>query len=141
MVDIDITLIVQIINFLVLLIILNALLLKPVVKHLNERDGNISSSHEEAKANMDRAGAMLTGFEVELAETRVTASQAYNGLQQEGMAEQKTMLAKAKADAQDKVEKARKEIEGEAARARQIIKSEMEKLPKDIAAKLLGRAV
>ena len=39
------------------------------------------------------------------------------------------------------VDKAKAEIESEAGKARQTLKSEMEKLPKDIASKLLGRAV
>jgi len=141
MVDINYTILVQLANFLVLIIILNALLLKPVMKHLSERDGKISSSHEEAKANADKAEAMLSDFERELTEARVNSNKAYSILQQEGIAEQRTSMTAARAEAQKFIDKAAADIEAEAARARQTLKAEMEKLPKEIAAKMLGRAI
>lgn len=141
MVDINYTLLIQLANFLVLIFLLNILLFKPVLRHLAERDGKVSKSHEEAKENADRAERLLSEFDSELAAARVKASQAYHALQQEGLAEQRAKVAEAKARAQELIEKARKEIEGEAGKARETLKAEMEKLPKDIAAKLLGRAV
>ena len=141
MVDINYTLLVQLANFIALIIILNYLLLKPVMKHLAERDGKISSSHEEAKANADKAEAMLAAFEGELMEARVKASQLYNGLQQEGVASQRASLTAIKAETQQMIEKALKDISADASKAREILKSEMEKLPREIASKLLGRTV
>jgi F-type H+-transporting ATPase subunit b len=141
MVDLNYTLLVQLANFLFLIIVLNALLLKPVLKHLAQRDGKISSSHEEARANAERAEEMLAGFERELADTRVKAKQIYNSLQQEGLAEQRARLGEGKAKAQQMIEKAQAEIEGDAARAREILNKEMEKLPRVIASKLLGRTL
>jgi F-type H+-transporting ATPase subunit b len=141
MVDINYTILVQLANFLVLLFILNFLLFRPVLKHLADRDGKISSSHEEARASAEKAENMVAEFERELATSRVKASQVYQALQQEGVSEQRARLAAAKAKAQEMVDKAKSEIESEAGKARETLKSEMEKLPKDIAAKLLGRAV
>jgi len=141
MVDINYTLFVQLANFLVLLVILNFLLLKPVLKHLAERDSKISSSHDEAKANANKAEGMVSEFERELAVTRVKANQIYAKLQQEGQAQQREKVSAIKAKAQEMIEKAKAEIEGEAKKARVTLQSEMEKLPKEIASKLLGRAV
>ncbi len=141
MVDVNYTILVQLANFIVLIFILNALLLKPVLKHLSARDARIQGSHDEAKENADRAEQLLASFEAELAEARVKANQAFNALQQEGIAEQRGKLAAAKAEAQKIVEKAESELAGEAAKARQVLQAEMAKLPKDIASKLLGRSV
>jgi len=141
MVDIDYTLLVQLASFVIFIIILNALLLKPVMKHMSERDNKVSSSHEEAKANADKAEAMLSDFERELGEARVKANKAYGALQQEGVTEQRARISEVKAQAQQMIDKARAEIQSDASRAREILKSEMEKLPRDIAAKLLGRTV
>ncbi len=141
MVDIDYTLLVQLASFIVFIVIMNALLLKPVMKHLSERDNKISSSHDEAKANAEKAESMLADFERELGDARVKASKAYSTLQQEGVAEQRAKVAGVKAQAQQMIDKARAEIQSDASRAREILKAEMEKLPKDIAAKLLGRTV
>jgi len=141
MVDINYTLLVQLANFLFLMVVLNVLLLKPVMKHMAERDNKISSSHDEAKANAQRAEDLLAQFDAELATARIKASQVYGTLQQEGASVQRAKLAEAKAKAQEMVEKAKSEIEKDAAGAREILKSEMEKLPRDIAAKLLGRSI
>jgi len=141
MVDINYTILVQLANFIALIIILNTLLLKPVLRHLAERDGKISSSHEEAKANADKAEAMLADFEAELKVARIKASQTYNALQQEGVAEQKAGISAIKADTQQMIDKAKKDIEADASGARDLLKAEMEKLPREIASKLLGRTV
>lgn len=141
MVDINYTLLVQLANFLVLIVVLNVLLLKPVLKHLAERDNKISTSHDEAKANAQRAEDLMAEFEAELGEARIKANQVYNGLQQEGASAQRASMNAAKAQAQEMIDKAKAEIEKDAARAREILKSEMEKLPRDIAAKLLGRTI
>ena len=141
MVDINYTILVQLANFIVLIFILNALLLKPVLKHLSARDAKIKGSHDEAKENADRAEQLLASFESELAEARVKANQAFNSLQQEGISEQRAKLASAKEEAQKIVEKAQAELSGEASKARQVLHAEMEKLPKVIASKLLGRTI
>ena len=141
MVDINYTILVQLANFLVLLFILNFLLFRPVLKHLADRDGKISSSHEEARASAEKAESMVAEFERELAASRLKANQVYQALQQEGVSEQRARLSAAKTKAQEMVDKAKSEIESEAGKARETLKSEMEKLPKDIASKLLGRAV
>lgn len=141
MVDINYTLLVQLANFIFLIIVLNALLLKPVLKHLGARDKKIAMSHEEAKEYADRAESMLTEFEHELADSRLKANQLYHGLQQEGVAAQRARLGEAKAKAQEMVEKAKGEIDVEAKGARQTLQKEMVKLPGEIASKLLGRAV
>jgi F-type H+-transporting ATPase subunit b len=141
MVDINYTLHIQLANFIFLIFVLNALLLKPVLRHMAARDKKVAVSHEEAKEYADRAEAMLAEFEHELADTRVKANQNYHGLQQEGIAEQRARLATAKARAQEMVEKAKGEIDASASGARVILKKEMEKLPGEIASKLLGRAV
>jgi F-type H+-transporting ATPase subunit b len=141
MVDINYTLLIQLANFIFLIIVLNALLLKPVLRHMAARDNKVAVSHEEAKEYADRAESMLAEFEAELADTRVKANQRYHGLQQEGITEQRARLSATKGTAQEMVEKARGEIDASAKGAREILKKEMEKLPGEIASKLLGRAV
>jgi F-type H+-transporting ATPase subunit b len=141
MVDINYTILVQLANFIVLIFILNALLLKPVLRHLSARDSKIQGSHDEAKENADRAEQLMASFEAELADARLKANQAFNSHQQEGIAGQREKLTAAKAEAQQILEKAQAELAGEAAKARQVLQSEMEKLPKEIASKLLGRSI
>ncbi len=141
MVDINYTILVQLANFVALIFILNALLLKPVLKHLKERDGKIQGSHDEARENAERAEQLFAAFETELAEARIKANQVFGSLQQEGIAEQRAKVGAAKAEAQQILEKAQAELAGEASKARQVLQSEMAKLPNIIASKLLGRSI
>ncbi len=137
----DYTFFVQLANFLVLIIILNALLFKPVLKHLSERDTKIAKQHEDASGYADKAQVMFQDFERELADARVKANQAYHSLQQEGMSRQRERLSQAKAEAQSMMEKARVQVSAESAKARETLEKEMAKLPGEIASKLLGRAI
>ena len=122
MIDINIAFFFQLANFIVLIFILNALLLKPVPKHLSARDAKIKGSHDEAKENADRAEQLLASFESELAEARVKANQAFSSFQQEGVAEQRAKLATAKDEAQQKLDQLNaklKEATQQAAKARE----------------------
>lgn len=141
MIDINYTILVQLANFVVLIFVLNAILIKPMMKHLAERDDKIGSSHDQAKANAQKAENLLAEYEAGLADARMKASHAYNSIQQEGLAEQRTKLADAREKAQEMMAKAVAEINAEAGKARKTLEAEMEKLPKDIASKLLGRAL
>jgi F-type H+-transporting ATPase subunit b len=141
MVDINYTFLVQLVNFLILIFILNTLLLKPVLRHLKERDGKIQGAHDEARENAERAEQMLATFESELAEARIKANQVFSSLEQEGIADQRAKVAAAKAEAQKILEKAQGELAGEASKAREVLQAEMAKLPGIIATKLLGRSI
>jgi len=141
MIDIDYTLLVQLANFIVLIFVLNVLLIKPMMKHLAERDDKISSSHGQAKANMEKAESMLAEYEAGLADARMKANQAYTAVQQEGIAQQRAKLVEAREKAQEMMGKAMAELDSEAGKARKTLETEMAKLPADIASKLLGRAI
>jgi len=131
----------QAVNFIVFLILFNAIIVKPMLKHLGERDGKVASGHEQAKENSDRAQAVLEDYEQAMASARSKASQAYNAAQDEGMKAHREKLAAARAEAQEIMDKAMADINSEADKARQTLKAEMETMPKEIAGKLLGRAV
>jgi F-type H+-transporting ATPase subunit b len=142
MVEINIpTMIMQAGNFLLFFFLFNMILVRPMVKHLQERDGKIGSDHEQAREAADRTQALLEDYEAQMAEARSKASQAYRASQDEGMNAQRAKLDTARAEAQTQVEKAIADIQAEAGKARDQIKAEMEKIPGEIASKLLGRAV
>jgi len=141
-IDINYTLLAfQAANFIVFLILFNLILVKPMLKHLKERDGKVTSDHEQAKESSDRAQAVMEDYEQAMADARSKASQAYNTSQEEGVKSQREKLAAARAEAQEIMEKAMADIKAEADKAREAIKAEMEMMPKEIAGKLLGRSV
>jgi len=112
-----------------------------VLRHLQDRDDKISGDHEQAKENSGRAQAMLEDYEHELADARSKASQTYMAAQEEGMVSQRDKLTAARTEAQDIMSKAMDEVVAEAEKASNALRAEVEQMQKDIASKLLGRAV
>jgi len=141
MIDIDKTLLYQIINFLVLLITLNFILFKPIRQVMLEREQGISSAFGDAKAAQERMQGMLENYNVSLADAKQKATTSYNALYQQGLDAQRDMIAAERAKAGEMLDKARAEIAAASTAARADLRKEAERLSQEITSKLLGRAV
>jgi F-type H+-transporting ATPase subunit b len=141
MIDIDITLLWQLANFIVLLIVLTAILFNPIRKIMLDREQGISSALEDAKAAQNRMQTILESYNVSLAEAKQKATTTYNTVYQQGLDAQRDMIAAERAKASDLLDKARKEIAAASTAARTDLQKEAERLSQEITSKLLGRAV
>jgi F-type H+-transporting ATPase subunit b len=141
MIDIDKSLLYQIINFIILLIALNFLLFKPIRQIMQEREQGISASFGDAKAAQDRVKSLMDSYDASLAEAKQKAASAYNTLYQQGLDAQRDMISAERAKAGEMLDKARAEIAAASTSARADLKKEAERLSQEITSKLLGRAV
>jgi F-type H+-transporting ATPase subunit b len=141
MIDINISLLYQLINFIVLLIALNFILFKPIRQIMQEREQGISSALEDAKAAQNRMQSLLENYNASLAESKQKATSAYNAIYQQGLDAQRDMISAERTKAGEMLDKARAEIAAAANSARADLKKEAERLSQDITSKLLGRAV
>jgi F-type H+-transporting ATPase subunit b len=141
MIDINISLLYQLINFIVLLIALNFILFKPIRRIMQEREQGISSALEDAKAAQNRMQSLLEHYNASLAESKQKATSAYNAIYQQGLDAQRDMISTERTKAGEMLDKARAEIAAAANSARADLKKEAERLSQDITSKLLGRAV
>lgn len=141
MIDINISLFMQLANFLVLLIVLNVILFKPIRQIMQERQQGISSAFSDAKAAQERMQNLLDQYNGSLAEAKQKATTAYNGLYQQGLDSQRDMIAAERSTSGELLDKARGEIALASSAARGDLRKEAERLSQDISAKLLGRAV
>jgi F-type H+-transporting ATPase subunit b len=141
MIDINIALLYQIINFLILLIALNFILFKPIRQVMREREQGISSALEDAKAAQNRMQSLLEHYNTSLAESKQKAASSYNAIYQQGLDAQRDMISAERTKAGEMLDKARAEIAAAANSARADLKKEAERLSQDITSKLLGRAV
>lgn len=141
MIDINITLLWQLANFLVLLIVLNFILFKPIRQVMLEREQGISSALGDAKAAQERMQAILERYNASLAEAKQKSATTYNTVYQQGLDAQRDMISAERDKAIELLDKARKEIAAASAAARADLKQEAERLSQDITSKLLGRAV
>lgn len=141
MIDINNTLLIQLVNFIVLLIALNFILFKPIRKTMQDREQGISSSFSDAKAAQDRVQSLLEQYNASLAEAKQKASTAYNTIYQQGLDAQRDMISAERTKAGELLDKARAEMVSASDAARTELKKEAERISQEITSKLLGRAV
>ncbi len=141
MVDINISLLYQLINFIVLLVALNFLLYKPVLAIMRERQQTIGGAFSDAKTAQEKMSSLLEQYNASLADAKQKATVAYNTLYQQGLDAQRDTISAERAKASELLDKARVEISSASTTAKADLKTEAEKLAQEISAKLLGRAV
>ncbi len=141
MIDINISLLYQLINFIVLLVVLHFILFKPIRQVMLEREQGISSAFGDAKSAQDRTQSLLEQYNASLAEAKQKSAAAYNTNYQQGLDAQREMIAAERTKAGEMLDKARAEIAAASTAARADLKKEAERLSLDITSKLLGRAV
>jgi F-type H+-transporting ATPase subunit b len=141
MIDINVSLLYQLVNFVVLLIALNFILFKPIRQVMVEREQGISSSFGDAKAAQERIQSLLENYNKSLADAKLKATAAFNTIHQQGLDAQRDMISAERTKAGEMLDKARAEVASAADAARGDLKKEAERLSQEITSKLLGRAV
>jgi F-type H+-transporting ATPase subunit b len=141
MIDINVSLLIQLVNFIVLLITLNFILFKPVRQIMQEREQGIGSALEDAKTAQNRMQSLLEHYNASLAESKQKATSVYNSIYQQGLDAQRDTISAERTRAGEMLDKARIDIAAAANSARTDLKKEAERLSQEITSKLLGRAV
>ncbi len=141
MIDINVSLLYQLVNFIVLLIALNFILFKPIRQIMREREQGISSALEDTKSAQHRMQSLLEQYNASLAESKQKATAMYNTLYQQGLDTQRDMISAERSKAGEMLDKARAEIVVAANTARADLKKEAERISQEITSKMLGRAV
>lgn len=139
MINLDITFIFQIVNFLVLMLVLNVLLYKPVRKLLADRAAEIAGGHEKA-AVVDRdVQEKMAQYEARLHEAKLKASEERGILKKAALDEESALLDKARKEATDSVNSLKGRVAKEAAEAREYLREQTQSLSLEICEKVLGR--
>lgn len=141
MIQINFTLFIQLINFLVLLLILNAILYKPVRAKLKERADQMAKDRERARHLEQEVHDQENRHQEELAKARQTAAQEKNALMAEAKKEESGILDKARAEAATIVDNMKAAIQKESEEVRKSLKEDMTPLARTITEKILGRAI
>ena len=141
MIDINVSVLYQLANFIVLLIVLNYILFRPIRRIMLDREQGISSALGEAKSAQDRMQNLLEQYNASLAEAKQKAAATFNAIYQQGLDSQRDMIAAERTKAGEMLDKARADVAAAAESARGELKREAERLSQEITSKLLGRAV
>ena len=141
LISFDKSLIVQGINFLVLLIVLNFLLYKPLVGKMNERTTAIQKALEEAQAARAAAARQQEENAAQLRSAYQEAAGIREQALKEASEEQRKLVEGAQAEARRLVESARAQTEAEIRRAREELRREVAGLAVAVAEKLVKKSL
>jgi F-type H+-transporting ATPase subunit b len=141
MVDIDKSLLLQMVNFLFLLWILNIILYRPIRRILAERKQRIDGFIQDIK----RLGQQIEDQKSEIADltnlARKKGFEEKEALKQEGQKEQERLLAEINAQMEAKISEVKSQIAGDITAARKTLQSQIETFARELATKILGRQV
>jgi F-type H+-transporting ATPase subunit b len=135
-------LLVALIAFFVLLIApVNALVLKPLLRVLDERDARTAGTRTKAERLEQEAAAVLARYEQAVRETREEGERGRRALLTEVRAETQREIAAARRDAEGQLETARGEIATSLTSARSSLRGQAQELASQAASQVLGRAL
>lgn len=138
MIDIDVTIVIQLINFLIAIVVLNFLLIKPVREHLASRQALTAGLAQEIDSFCAEASSKLGGYESAIAEARTQATQAREAVKAEGTAREQELLRAAQADAQSFLQSAREDTARQAKAASDTLLSQVNIFAEQAMKKILG---
>jgi F-type H+-transporting ATPase subunit b len=141
LISLDKSLVIQAINFGLLLFILIKLLYKPLLTKMNERTEAIRSSLEEAKAARADAERERAEHAAKLQASLAEAQSIRATALKEAAEEQRRLVEGARAEAARLVEAARNEMAQDVRRARQELRQEVADLATSVAERLIRKSL
>jgi F-type H+-transporting ATPase subunit b len=139
MIDIDWTLYAQIINFLLLVFLLNVVLFRPIRNALRERQAKMLAQETEINLLTDQGRSLEDEIKEELADARRAGAGAREALKQEGVQAETTLLEEVKRQAEAEWATVEKKIKADMAKARASLKTQSQTFAQLLATKILGR--
>jgi F-type H+-transporting ATPase subunit b len=141
LIDIDATVLVQFVLFLVLFVFANRLLFQPYLRLRERRRAGIDGARAEAERMTAQADAKLADYEKQLAQARDRANEEGRKVRLEAAAHEREVTDKARAAAQKATDEAQATVRRETEAARAQLMPQADALARSIASKLLGREV
>lgn len=139
MVEINLTIVVQVIQFLILVFILNRLLFKPIGQVLAERQQKITSWEEKTQNLQETARLNLEKYENQLIEERLKARESQEQLTKELKEKEDENIKAVSEKAALIVAETQQALEQERERLRVELRQQAKELSQILAEKVLGR--
>jgi F-type H+-transporting ATPase subunit b len=139
MVEINLTIIIQVVQFLILVYILNRLLFKPTSQTMEERHSKIEAWEEKTRTLQERARAKIASYEKELAKARAKALEEQKQMSIELSQQEEEKLQAVFDEAAQMVASTKHAVKEETERLRQELRQQAQEMSQMLAEKVLGR--
>ena len=141
MINLDLAFVFQLVNFLVLVLILNAFLYKPLRKVLADRSEQFRSAKEKAEQVDLEVQEKMAQYESRLREIKAKAAEERAAKIKEAQAEEAALVEKSRSEAAASLAGIKSRVAAEAAAARELLKVQSRELSLEICEKVLGRSL
>ena len=139
MIDIDWTLFVQILNFLVLVFLLNVVLFRPIRKIIQARQARLASFEENIAGLADNQQGILGQVDEQLTAARREGLGLREGLRQEGSQAENSLLEQVKKEVDAQWTKVEAKIKKDVGKDREALSAQAQDFAMAPATKILGR--
>lgn len=141
MIELNLSFVIQLINFGILVFVLNVFLYKPIRKVLADRRQVIDSAREKTVSVDAEVQSKMAQYEARLHEAKTEAGARRAESLKIAQAEEAAVLEKARKLASESLASIRQKVAKEAGEARELLKKQAEVLSGDICEKILGRSL
>jgi F-type H+-transporting ATPase subunit b len=128
-------------NFLVILLLMNYILYKPIRGILRQRADKVAKLGGEITAKEQGAKSREEELESQLAEARRQGVAATDEMKAEGRAKEREIIDAATQEMEDSVARVRAEIQDQIGQAREELKDQVHSFGRELAQKILGRSI
>ena len=141
MITIDITLFIHIVNMIVLMIVLNAILYKPVQAILRNRQGKLDSLHKDVEQFEENARHRQQEVDRKMREASSRAKEALDSARSAAQAVGSEKLEAVRTEADSEKKKRQAEIRSQVEAARKELGEATSDFARQMAGKILGRSL
>jgi F-type H+-transporting ATPase subunit b len=141
LINLDKSLIIQAINFVILLVVLHRLLYKPLMAAMEERSNAIKKSLDEAQAARAEAARQQEENAARLRDAYAEAAAIHEQARKEAAEEQRRLVEAARAESRRLVESAKAQLDADVRRAREDLRREVSEIAIGVAEKLVRRSL
>ncbi len=141
MVSLDYSLGIQIVNFIVLIFILNRLLYRPLLGMIDKRKQRFAESEAEIRRLQETVEQKMAAYEEKLRQAKATAIEQKNEIIRQGAEEAKRIIDAVRAEVPGLMEQLQVRMEREIDAAKRTLTGQSQRLSVEIAEKVLGRSL
>ena len=141
MIHLDISIVYQIILFLVLWVILNKVLFQPYLSLLAERERKTTGAQQDSGDLEQEAAHLKAEYEERIAQAQAAGYSAKDAIVQDGRQQREKILGQARGEAAGTLERVRNEVASALEQERRLAAAEVSNVAGAMVAKVLGRMV
>ena len=141
MIEINFTVLIQVFNFILLIVILNKILYKPILKILEEREQRIEGQQQQAKKIIEDGQVLEGDYNKKLYNAKIEAMNTKNAARSAASEQANNIIDDSRKKAEEIINQMQQQMVLELAQAKKELESELSVMSATIAQQILGRKV